>query len=64
MIITKRSRLTDIGNKLVVILGEGDEGHIGVREWEVQNVGCKSLQGCIVQHGEYSQYLVNTVSGI
>ena len=26
----------DIGNKLVVILGEGDEGHIGVGEWEVR----------------------------
>lgn len=54
----------DVGNKLVVIHGEGEEGHIGMGEWEVQNVVCKSLQGCIVQHGEYSQHFVITVNGV
>ena len=30
----KRSRLTDVENKLVVISGEGRTGYIEVREWE------------------------------
>ena len=37
--ILKRSRLTDIENKLVVTSGEG--GNIGVGEWELQPIGCK-----------------------
>ena len=39
-IATKKSRLQDIENKLVVTSGEG-RGTIGAGEWEVQTIGCK-----------------------
>ena len=57
----KRSRLTDIENKLVVTSGKRDErGSKGIGEWEVQTLGIR-LQGCIVQYGKCSQYFVITV---
>ena len=37
---------------------------IGVGEWEVRAIGYRKLPGCIVQHGEYSQYFVITVNGV
>ena len=40
-ITKKRSRLTDIGNKLVVTHGERGEGQYRMGEWEVQTNGCK-----------------------
>ena len=32
---------TDIEKKLVVTSGEWGRGNIGVRQWEVQTIGCK-----------------------
>ena len=31
--------------------------------WEVQTLGCKTDLGCILQHGECSQYFVITANG-
>ena len=41
--ITKKKRLTDIENKLVVTSEEREvgRGNLGVGEWEVQTLGCK-----------------------
>ena len=34
-------------------------GNTGMKEWEVQLLGIRQAQGCIVQHREYSQYFYN-----
>ena len=50
----------------MVISGEREggrgRGNIRVGEWEAQTIECKA-QGCIVQQGGYSQYVVITVNG-
>ena len=58
--ITKRSRLKDIQDKLMVTSEERESrrGNIGVGEWEVQTTGYKIGYKDVltVQHGKYSQY--------
>ena len=41
MYITKRNRLTDIENKLVVTSGEKGRGNTGVAVWEIQTIGVR-----------------------
>lgn len=38
-------------------------GDVGMGEWETQTAGYKTGSGCILQHGECSQYSVVTVHG-
>ena len=37
-------------------------GEYNCVEWEELTVGCMVDSGCLVQHGEYSQYIVITVN--
>lgn len=47
MNITKRNKLTDIENRLMITSREGGSGDISVRKWYVQTVwykiGCKDI---------------------
>ena len=67
MDITKKKQ-TVIGNKLVVTSGErvGRRGKSAVGDLEAQTTmyEINKLQGYIVQHREYSQYIIITLIGV
>ena len=58
MSLSKRKQ-THRHRELVVMGG----GNLGVGGGRYKLLGVRQAQGCIVQHGEYSQYFVKTVSG-
>ena len=50
-------------NKNTIILGDWGGAIQGWESGRYKLLGIRQAQGCIVQHGEYSQYFVITVNG-
>ena len=46
----------------MVTSGEGGRGNLGVGSGRDKLLGVGQAQGCVVQHGEDSQYFVVTVN--